>query len=330
MSFDETVSDLSDNAFRVLSYLRHHLGKSGNTVYPSIEAMSEDLKRATRTCKRGVAELKSAGYLDVKRGKNGVWGYTVKRADGDPSMVTKMSPRDAIDGDKNVTETVTNLSLDGDTHGDTDSDTDSDKFVIPPNNPHIGEQTEQTEQTEQKHTQPSEESKPDSLGDACVQALADLVKPTPEIPADLKRSIEQLGLHSWLDMLVNHGISPTDWRVRETIQQLHGKTDLKSPFGLARKIFNDLPEIQPAKSPTGFGRRPSEPAHVPNMRPPEKPKSANEAVHTEFCNRIAMSPLGGEECAAALAAINAVPKTKPPGEYRGELEAIARKFEVTE
>jgi hypothetical protein len=322
MSFDETVSDLSDNAFRVLSYLRHHLGKSGNKVYPSIESMSEDLKRSARTCKYAIAELKAAGLVETERSDRGKGGRFYRLL-GATSCTDKVQ-NSALGGATDCTKS----DVLGATYGATYGATLGAEFCTPPNNPHIGEQTEQIEQTEEKHTQPSEESEPDSLGDACVQALADLVKPTPEIPADLKRSIEQLGLHSWLDMLINHGVSPTDWRVREAIQQLHGKADLKSPFGLARKIFNDLPEIQPAKSPTGFVRRPSEPAHVPNMRPPEKPKSANEAVHTEFCNRIAMSPLGGEECAAALAAINAVPKTKPPGEYRGELESIARKFEV--
>lgn len=146
IQFDETTSDLSDNAFRVLCYLRNHLGKS-NCAYPSIESMSEDLKRSTRTCKRAIAELKTAGFVSVSQARNGAWEYTVKRADSEPKPVTKLSPR----GDTH-----------GDTHGDTDSDTDSDKFVIPPKNPLIGEQTEHTEQTEGSSGGSTLKSKPDA------------------------------------------------------------------------------------------------------------------------------------------------------------------------
>lgn len=140
MQFDETTSDLSDGAFRVLCYLRNHAIKS-DTVYPSIESMSEDLRRSTRTCKRAIAELKTAGLVAVRQGRNGVWEYTLKRADDGHNRVTKMPPR----YDKNVTGAVSNLSRHGDTNGDTHSDTHGDKFVSPLNNPHIGEVTEVTE-----------------------------------------------------------------------------------------------------------------------------------------------------------------------------------------
>ena len=121
VQFEETTSDLSDNAFRVLVYLRHHAVKSG-IAYPSIEGMSEDLKRSTRTCKRAIAELKSARFVTVQLGKNGVWEYVVGRPESDPKTTRR--------SDKNVTDGVTNLSP--------TSDTTSDKFVIPPKNPHIG------------------------------------------------------------------------------------------------------------------------------------------------------------------------------------------------
>ena len=155
ISFEETTSDLSDNAFRVLCYLRNHMVKS-DTVYPSIESMSEDLQRSTRTCKRAIAELKTAGFVKVTQAQNGVWEYTVKRSNSDPKAVTNLSPR----SDKNGTGTVTNLSYPSDTHGDTDSDTHSDKFVIPPTPPYIGKETEETEVIEDSSGGSRKESKP--------------------------------------------------------------------------------------------------------------------------------------------------------------------------
>ena len=152
MQFDETTSDLSDNAFRVLCYLRHHMMRS-NTVYPSIESMSEDLNRSTRTCKRAIAELKEARLVTVRQGRSGVWEYTISRAESEPKSVTKMSPS----SDKNVTAGMTKMSR----HGDTHSDTHSDKFVIPPNNPLICRETEETEITEGGSRESTEkESKP--------------------------------------------------------------------------------------------------------------------------------------------------------------------------
>ena len=149
VQFEETTSDLSDNAFRVLVYLRHHAVKSG-IAYPSIEGMSEDLKRSTRTCKRAIAELKLAGFVTVRLGKNGVWEYVVRHPESDPKTTRR--------GDKFVTDIVTNLSPTGDDASDTTSDTTSDKFVIPPKNPHIGELTERIERIESSSV--LEESKP--------------------------------------------------------------------------------------------------------------------------------------------------------------------------
>ena len=114
MQFDETTGELSDNAFRVLCYLRHHLNKS-DVAYPAIESMSEDLKRSTRTCKRAIAELKAAKIVAVAQGRNGVWEYSIKRAESEPKPATNLAPR----GDKFGTRKVTNLARHGDTLGDT-------------------------------------------------------------------------------------------------------------------------------------------------------------------------------------------------------------------
>lgn len=141
MQFDETTSDLSDNAFRVLCYLRHHVVKS-NEVYPSIESMSEDLRRSVRTCKYAIAELKSAGLVEVERNARGQWFYRVHCAKSCTPKVQKSAPSSATDSA-------------------THSATHSAKFCTPLNNPHIGKATEATEATESSSSGgSSQKSKP--------------------------------------------------------------------------------------------------------------------------------------------------------------------------
>ena len=136
MQFDETTSDLSDNAYRVLGYLRHHVIKS-NEVYPSIESMSEDLKRSIRTCKYAISELKAAGLIDVERDPKGRWVYRIHGAKICTVTVQKSAPVSA-----------------------THSATHSAKNCTPPNNPLICKATEATETTEGSSGGSSQESKP--------------------------------------------------------------------------------------------------------------------------------------------------------------------------
>lgn len=148
MQSDETMSpSLSDNAFRVLAYLRTHAVRS-DIVYPSIESMSADLHRSTRTCKYAIAELKAADLITVERDQKGRWSYLIHGAKNCAKRVQKTAP-----------DTVQNSAEVSATHSATDSATHSAKFCTPPNNPHIGEATEATETTEGRRSF-SEESEP--------------------------------------------------------------------------------------------------------------------------------------------------------------------------
>ena len=143
VKFDEAVSDLSDGAFRVLCYLRCHMSKA-NECYPSIDTMSEELKRSERTCKYAIAELKSAGILEVEKNSRGRWVYRIIGAKNCTDTVQDSAPQE-----------VQNSAPVGATH----SATHSAKFCTPPNNPHIGKHSEHSEQLEHSSSF-SEESKP--------------------------------------------------------------------------------------------------------------------------------------------------------------------------
>lgn len=142
MQFDETISSLSDNAFRVLCYLRHHDGKSG-VVWPSIETVAEDLKRSIRTCKYAIAELKESGLLQVEKDSRGRWVYR-------------------LSGAKYCTAKVQNFAQASAKVGAMYSATFSAENCIPPKNPHIGELNELNEVSEGGGSESArKESKPE-------------------------------------------------------------------------------------------------------------------------------------------------------------------------
>lgn len=140
VQFDETTSDLSDNAFRVLCYLRHHVVRS-DVVYPSIESMADDLKRSIRTCKYAIAELKTIGLIDTERDQKGQWSYRIVGAKTCTDRVQKSAP-------KRVQNSAPVSATHGATHGATHSATHGAEICTPPKNPHIREATEATETTE--------------------------------------------------------------------------------------------------------------------------------------------------------------------------------------
>lgn len=230
--YDETTSGLSDNAYRVLGYLRHHVVKS-DVVYPSIESMADDLKRSIRTCKYAIAELKSAGLITVERDEKGRWSYRIIGAKTCTKRVQKTAPKRVQDS--------AGVSA---TDSATDSATHSAKSCIPPNNPHIGETTETTETTEDKRESFSEESKPADFAGDCLSALSDLGKKPPPIPAEIKRMATEVSAEAWIGQVQFQEIPLDDWRVRETLTRIKARGGNKG-VNYAWKIFRDLPEQKP-------------------------------------------------------------------------------------
>lgn len=249
IQFEETISDLSDNAFRVLCYLRNHIVKS-DTVYPSIESMSDDLKRSIRTCKYALAELKSSGLINVERDQKGKWSYRIIGAKNCTDRVQKTAPSKG------------RVSA---THSATDSATHSAKFCTPPNNPHIGESTEATEATEEKRESFTQESKPTEFSKDCRSALSDLGQKPEPIPAEIKRMATTINAEAWVGQVQYQEIPLTDWRVKETLRTLQARGGNKGP-NYAWRIFRDLPEVQP--EPTSNGHVPFQP----------KPKESLELI----------------------------------------------------
>lgn len=276
MQSDETMSaSLSDNAFRVLAYLRTHAVRS-DIVYPSIESMSADLHRSTRTCKYAIAELKAADLITVERDQKGRWSYLIHGAKNCAKRVQKTAP-----------DTVQNSAEVSATHSATDSATHSAKFCTPPNNPHIGEATEATETTEGRRSF-SEESKPTDFAGECLSALSDLGrKPTP-IPAEIKRMATDVNAEAWIGQLQFQEIPLEDWRVRETLARIKARGGNKG-VNYAWKIFRDLPEQKPEPKPEAGGQG-------ANGRPVKKPADLIGAEAGLAMSRLALAE--GEDAQA--------------------------------
>lgn len=310
--YDETTSDLSDNAYRVLGYLRHHVVKS-DVVYPSIESMSDDLKRSVRTCKYALAELKAAGLINVERDQKGRWAYRILGAKTCTARVQKTAP-----------SAVQNSATDGATHSATDGATRSAKFCIPPNNPLICKTTETTETTEEKRESVSEESKPADFAGDCSLALSDLGQKPPPIPAEIKRMATEVNALAWIANVQFQEIPMTDWRVKETLRAIQARGGNKG-VNYAWKIFNDLPETEPPKTNghmNGNGKyRPNEPTHVPNLMP-KRVKSRNENTLTGYWNRLAELPIPGVELKAWADRMHSTPTEQDPESYETALKRI--------
>jgi len=72
IDFDLAISELSDNAFRVMVYLLMHANKDGD-CWPSLATIAEETRRSRRSLDFAIAELKSknliASYRDGNQGK---------------------------------------------------------------------------------------------------------------------------------------------------------------------------------------------------------------------------------------------------------------------
>lgn len=313
------TSDLNGEALRTLilisTYANGETGKC-NVRNPKLASM---LGKSDRSVRNDISSIVKAGFMSIENGDSRDRILTIEspewfqRPGRKTSGFEGANPEEKLPGQPGrKTSTYPEEKLPGNPE---------EKLPGPNKNTILEHNFQHSEKSERL----TEESKPTTLAADCSLALADLAQPKFDLAPDLKRSVEQLNLHAWIQMLATHGMDPKDWRIRATIEQLHGKGKMASPFGLARKIFNDLPETEPPKTNghvNGHGKyRQNEPTHVPNLMP-KRVKSRNENILTGYWNRLAELPIPGVELKVWADRMHSTPTDLEPAAFEAAMERI--------